>query len=52
MSNSSEPLSVLAKLMFQMLLFALPDRLSVIPCTFLINFIEIAVFKKTRRSKL
>jgi hypothetical protein len=52
MSNSSETLSVLAKLMFQTLLFALPDKLSIISCTFVINPFEIVVFEKTKGTKL
>lgn len=52
MSNSSEPLSVLAKLIFQTLLFSLPDKLSIISYTLLINLFEIVVFEKTQESKL
>jgi hypothetical protein len=52
MSNLSDPLSVLAKLMFQMLLFAFPDKLSIILYTFLINLFEIVVFEKTQGNKL
>jgi hypothetical protein len=41
MSNSCDPLSVLAKLMFRMLLFALPDKLPIISYRFLMNLFEI-----------